>query len=487
MSAPKQGARSGAVILAIGQASGYALSFVRNLILARCLAKADYGVAAAFSLATGSFEIIGRMALGQQVVQCKEEDLDGILKNTQTLQICGALVSAVLLAAFCQPVAQALKAPQLAWAFGTLGLIPLAMGMENLGIYRFQRALRFGPGVACELVPQILTTLAAWPLVLWLGDYRVILILVLGKSFASTLMTNLLSEHRYSLSFDRSVFRKIISFSWPMVASSFLMFASQQADQMLVAAKFSLEKLAAYSAPFAILMVPWVLFARVLGPVMLSVMSRVQSFREQFEQNYVRCAELSAFATVVLTVPLLVGGEQIVTMFFGPKYAGCGTVMAILVGANAFRFLKSAPTVAAMAMGDTKNQLVACALRCTSIPVALIAIAMNAGFEWIAFAALIGEMFSLIAAVWMIARRQGLSPMLFSRSIVFTVASLGTGAMVHIFAVKWPFIPAMSAAMIVVSVEALVGIALFPSVQAYTIRPMARRFCATEKMRAWAS
>ena len=53
---------NGTLVLTVGRVTGYGLSFLRNVILARVLAKADYGLAAVFGMAMILLEVGGRMA-----------------------------------------------------------------------------------------------------------------------------------------------------------------------------------------------------------------------------------------------------------------------------------------------------------------------------------------------------------------------------------------------------------------------------------------
>jgi O-antigen/teichoic acid export membrane protein len=64
----------GGAILTLGQLISYGLSFVRNVILARALTKADFGLAAVFAMTVSLLEVAGRMSFGQQIVQSTEGD-----------------------------------------------------------------------------------------------------------------------------------------------------------------------------------------------------------------------------------------------------------------------------------------------------------------------------------------------------------------------------------------------------------------------------
>src|ERR1017187_3322163 len=74
----------GTVVLTIGRVAGYALSFLRNLILARVLAKTDYGLASVFGIAMTVLEVSGNMAFGMQVIQSKDGDRPAFQSSAHT-------------------------------------------------------------------------------------------------------------------------------------------------------------------------------------------------------------------------------------------------------------------------------------------------------------------------------------------------------------------------------------------------------------------
>ena len=56
-------------------------------------------------------------------------------------------------------------------------------------------------------LPAVASVLAIWPLSLAFGDYRVMLYAMLIGIALTTLLSHLLAERPYRLSFDRAVFR----------------------------------------------------------------------------------------------------------------------------------------------------------------------------------------------------------------------------------------------------------------------------------------
>jgi len=413
-----------AAYLTAGQVAGQGLSFARNLLLARYLTKADFGLAAAFAITIGLLELTGRMALGIQVVQAKDGNEEAFQRNTHAFQLAAGVCSAALVWLSSGLMASLLNVPGESWAFALLAFVPLLMGLEHLDTYRYKREMRFGPGVLCELIPQVIVTVAIWPLLLWLKDYRVILWVMIGKAALNLVLTHALAERKYGIALDRAITIRIVAFSIPMLINGLFLFASQQADQLIVGSQYSVAELAMYAVPASILMVPWTLFARVVGPLMISLLAGVQDRRELFGAKFQLCLEISSVTTVLATLPLIVSGEQLAVLLFGQKYTGCGALMALLAVASALRFLRTAPAAAALALGDTRNLMWSNILRSISLPLALGAAVAGLRIEWIAGAAIVGELAALSTSFILVGSRHALPVRLFARSLVFTFGSV---------------------------------------------------------------
>lgn len=395
------------MVLTTGRVAGYALSFVRNLILARVLAKADYGLAAVFGMAMTLLEVGGRMSFGMQIIQSKQGDTPSFQASAHALQFVGGLCSAMLIAGTSVPMAALFGVPRAWWAFALLAVVPLCQGLAHLDVSRYQRELEYLPIVLVDVVPQFLITLAAWPLAVWFGDYRVIVLLMIAKAVIGSAMTFHYARRPYRWAWEREHVRGMLSFGWPLLLTGLVMFGSQQADQILVGAAFSLSMLANYALAFSLVSIPWFIFSPVGDSLMLPIMARVQDDPGRLRRQYRICVQTAAVAGVMLTLPLIVAGEQLVTLLYGAKYRGTGAFVALLGAASALRFMRYAPAVAAMARGDTINQLSSNLWRVASLPLALGVWSAGGTPVQIACCALVGELLAAVVSVVFLRRRQG--------------------------------------------------------------------------------
>ena len=417
----------GAGVLAVGRALGYACSFARGIILARTLSKADYGLAAVFAMAMTLLELSGRMGFGQQVIQSKHGDQESFQASAHSFQLIAAIFSALLIAGMSLPMARMFGVPHTWWAFLLLTLVPLCQGLSHLDVCRFQREFNYLPTVLVDVVPQLIITLAAWPLAVWFGDYRVIVWLMIAKAVFSAVLSLILSKRPYSWAWERAHVGSMLRFGWPLILNSLVMFGCQQADQILVGMAFSLDAVADYSLAFNLVSIPWFIFSQVGASLMIPQLSQAQEDTQRLRHDYRICLNLAAVAGVILTVPLIVAGEQIVVLLFGLKYQGTGIFVALLgVGFN-IRFLRLTPAIAALARGDTINQLYSNLWRAGSIPLALGAIALKFPPHAIAICAIAGELLATLVSVVRLRKRQSIPFRDTAAAVVFVLVFSGVG------------------------------------------------------------
>jgi len=472
---------SGFLVLSGGQSIAYALSFSRNIILARLLSKADFGLAATFALAVAMMDLSNRIALGRQVVQAEDGDSVTFLRTAHTFQLLAGIISAGALLLLSVPMSHLFKVPDKAWAFALLALVPAFRALGHLDFQQRQRQLEFLPSVWVELAPQIIVTALAWPLAVWIGDFRVVLILVIGKELLTLIMTHLLAREYYRWGWDRRLAERMWHFGWPLIVNGLLLFVAQQGDQMLVGGGYSLEVLALYSAGATLIAAPFSIMAHAASSVILPVLSRFQRNSSQFNREYHTCVQLSSVAGAATMVPIILVGNQILSTFYGPKYAGGGTILAWLAAGCAFRFLRIAPATAAMARADTQNPMISNLFRISSLFLGAGAVLLGAKVEFIAVSAMCGELVALLASTWCLHYHQAISATETLKSASYLATWLGgAGALAWTGAHEWSFPAALGVSGLLVLLAVATAQWLFPA-------SMGRMWCGVARLFDWRS
>jgi O-antigen/teichoic acid export membrane protein len=472
----------GASFLSGSEVINQACGLIRNMILARFLTKADFGVAALLGTILSVFEMTSKMALSQQVIQSEHSDVPAFVNSVHFTQVALASLSALLILIFAWPLAHFFAGPQYMSTIMALALIPFLNGFTNLEVYKQSRRLSFGPQVLSDTVPQVVTTLAAWPLALLFHDYRTILCLLLGKSLMNVIMTHLLAATRFTPRFNRDWLKESLKFGWPLLLAGFIQLGNFQGDSMVIAARYTLAQLGEFSVALTLAMAPGLVLLRVCHTVSLPLLVEVQNDLPRLTARYSCYVELMALLSCFATLGMAFCGEQMIFLLFGAKYAGIGALACCLTAVQGLRIVRGATVGAAMARGDTVNNLVSSIWRLSGLPLAICVGALHGSLTWFALTGVVGELIALSSAIFRLSAKHSISP-----QITIMPTLLGLSYVIIAVAIKWALpLPPYSwlnwpMLITVLSLNAAVFMLCFPS-----LRAMIRDFVQKIRTRLWA-
>jgi len=101
----------GSLVLMLGEGVVFASSFARNVILARLLTKADFGIAATFSMIIALLEFSAKMGVARFLVRDRHGNDPDCVATAHLVQFSVALVSAVIMAVAAWPLAHLFDIP----------------------------------------------------------------------------------------------------------------------------------------------------------------------------------------------------------------------------------------------------------------------------------------------------------------------------------------------------------------------------------------
>ncbi|MGB9552970.1 MAG: oligosaccharide flippase family protein, partial [bacterium] len=383
-------------------------SFLRNMILARLLTKADFGAAATLGIVLGLLELTAKTGIARFVVQDRDGDRPEFIATVHAFQTCLGLLSALLVLAATPFSARIFDLHGPLWVLCLLALIPLLRGLEHADVRTFERNLRFGPSTMVEMVPQVIITAAAWPVAIWLPDFRCVLVLMIAKSAMSCAMSHVLANRPYRWQWQKVYLRRMVRFGWPLLINGFLMFGIFQGDQLIVATFYTLSDLGPYAAASALAMVPGLLFGNVIGSVTLPILSQVQDDKEEFQKRYRQVMAAVILLSATSGVGMILGSEPLMRIVYGEKYAGSGIILGWLAACHALRNLRIFPTTAALAQGDSQNSLFSNIGRVIGLIPALVAALTGMPIWTVAASGLVGEAIASWVSFKRLERRDGI-------------------------------------------------------------------------------
>jgi O-antigen/teichoic acid export membrane protein len=220
----------GGVKLSVGQIVVQACTFLRSVVLGRLMSPANFGIAATFAMTFYLLDMISNLAADTLLIQAKEGDHPSFENTAHLWQAARGLANAAVLLIMGGTTSHLFGDPQAKWAFQVLALVPLISGFTHFDKNRVQRDMKFGPIVLVDVSSNVLMTLAAFPLALWLRDYSAMLWILIAQALCNTVGSHLVAERRYGWAWDRLYARQILAFGWPLLINGLLMFLIFQGD-----------------------------------------------------------------------------------------------------------------------------------------------------------------------------------------------------------------------------------------------------------------
>jgi O-antigen/teichoic acid export membrane protein len=464
----------GGATLSVGYGVSQACSFARSVIVARLISPQDFGIAATFAVTISAFEMMTNLSADKLLVQAKDGNECGFQKTSQALQAGRSLMVALIIFLIGRPIADLFGQPQAGWAFELLALVPLIRGLSHLDAARLQREMRFRPTVAVDLGSQLLVTAAAVPLALWLRDYKAMLWVLILQAASATVISHVVAERGYGWTWEKNHVRRIVSFGWPLLVNGLLLFVILDGDRFVIGSAqrlftrgaLTLSDLGAWSVAFSMTMAPTSFIANVANSLLLPPLSRLQHDRGSFDRRHSEFAQGVALVGAAVSVPLIVAGGPLIVAVYGGRYVEAGTVTGWLAAMWALRMVRQAPTIAAMALGDTRNAMWSNIARTIALAGVLFAAATGRQMVWIAISGFIGEVLALAVCLLRLHLHHGVPSSLCVRPF----AALGAG-MLAAGLLSWGGIATLGlvscfgAAVTLAVVEILAMLILFPSLR----------------------
>ena len=136
--------------LALGQVASQACSFLRNLIIARVISPADFGIAATFAMTLSLMEMISNVASEMLLVQSPEGNDPKLQATAQLMKVVRGITNAIILLLLAVPMSHLLFGTDFPfWSPETTikGLAGLKLSAADLQAIERGNALKLLPGL----------------------------------------------------------------------------------------------------------------------------------------------------------------------------------------------------------------------------------------------------------------------------------------------------------------------------------------------------
>lgn len=401
-----------ATFLLSGNAAHALLMLACNLLAARLIPVADYGIASTLVVAMVVVEMLSALGLQQQIVQAQEGDDPRYQAALQGFQLLRGLMAAAALVVLAVPLAGFLRIPEAAWGYMMLSAVPVLNALQHFDAHRLTRNHRFGPMILTSVVPPAVALILMWPLVLWFGDWRAVLASILLQAVLAAITSHLVAERPYRLEFDPSVMASSLRFGWPVLLNGVLLFLVFHGDKLIIGRVLGMEVLAIFAMGTTLTLTPTLVIEKSSMSFLMPSIARIDRSTDQGAKEFHRLAVLATEIHILFSVCLAVGalvlGPLLIPMILGPKYAALVSVLPFLAVLHGMRLFKAGASIVAFAIGRNTISLVANIVRVFLLPVSWVVVEHTGQLYHVIGIALLGETTGFLIALYLMRAKAGI-------------------------------------------------------------------------------
>lgn len=319
----------GAAATVVAQGIRFVLQFGSQVVLARLLAPAEFGLVAMVTPIVGFLQIFGDMGLLPATVQkptISQRELSGLF--WVNLAVSAAL--AVLVIACSPGVAWLYGEPRAAGVTACLGALLLLAGLSAQPMALMTRRLRFLPLAAIDIAASAAAATAGiaaatadlgyWSLVL-MQAANSLTVLVLAWSFAGWRPTR--PQRVAGLV-------SLLHFGGDVTAFNVVNYFSYNLDNVLIGATWGEAPLGLYSRGFRLMLIPVSQIVLPFARVAVPLLSRLHDSPEKYRAAYTKMLGATLLATTPGIAFAVVLAHQLVVTVLGQRWEAAAPIFAWL-------------------------------------------------------------------------------------------------------------------------------------------------------------
>ncbi len=372
------------------------ITLLRNVIAARLIGIEQFGIATSFAIVVSAIEMGTTLGAQQMIVQDHRGDKPAFQGSLHLAQLMRGAFGGAVLYLLADPIAALLNIAELAWVFEVLAIVPVFAALCHLDSWRYQRAHRFWPSIVVQLGPALFALMLIGVLVNEYSDFRALLIAIIAQSAGILLMSHLVAERRYLVTFNITHLKSIFRFGIPLALNGLLLLGAFHGEKLLIGHLRGPEALALLAMGFSLTLTPALVAGKSLQSYFLPRLGATDGASSFWVEARLTVG-LCLLVAVLFALTLSVIGP-VVPALLGKDFAPLVPLMPLLALLHAIRLAKTGVAVVALAQGDTFTSAVGNIFRVAALPVIYTALSNGAGLQAVLIIATIAEAAGATAA-----------------------------------------------------------------------------------------
>ena len=249
----------------------------------------------------------------------------------------GVAIAAVMVAS-APLVAAFFEQPQLTSLVRIAALAPLLRQLRSTGLILRRKDLELGRIAAFEGVRSVAYLVGAAALCAWMGNAQAIVIAMVATEAIGLVASYGLAPMRPRFAIDRAVLRRVRRYTLSSLPVSVMTYVTTQVDDLAIGRIIGAEQLGYYTLAYGFALLPILLVSQLIErPLLPAFTESLATSREQGALMWRRIFELVGWVLGVLVIPLCFYHAEIISVFYGAKWAPAAPFLAVMLWLGLFR------------------------------------------------------------------------------------------------------------------------------------------------------
>lgn len=290
------------------------LGLLSTIILARILVPDDFGIVATAALITGFFEVFSRLGTEQYLIH-KTTLLTEEINTAWSIQLLAKIIISLLIVSSSFIAPAFFNEPRLAQILLALAVIPLFMGVSNIGLVLLKKEMHFKKIMLLEGVAKVISFAFIVIVALQFENYWAFVFGNIVSYFIVFIGSYIISSYRPKFCLSKA--SQQLSFSVWTLLKGIVNYINGRIDQLLVTKYLSVSQLGILSLSTRINALPSELFLSPLSDVLFPGLAKSLDKPAEFSERVQKLLFMIIFITLPLASLMILLAEPIVKLMLG--------------------------------------------------------------------------------------------------------------------------------------------------------------------------
>jgi PST family polysaccharide transporter len=309
---------------------GRTVVLLTTSILARILAKSEFGLIAVAVVAINYLSVLKDLGLGVALIQRNKDDIEEASNTVFTANLIIGVVLSLLMIPLAPFIADYFRDPAVTPVLRWMGITFLLNALGNVHMNRLMRELdyrrKFIPDMGNSVVKGIVSIGMA---LAGFGVWSLVFGQLLG-TLTQAILVWIILPWRPRLTLDRSLASGMMKFGAVITVNDIITQITDNIDYVIVGRVFGLVPLSIYTLAYRLPEMLLIGNLWIMGGVLFPAFSRLQDRPDDMRKGFLASIRLVQLIALPVSFGLAIAAEPIVRVVFGDQWLEAIPVMRVL-------------------------------------------------------------------------------------------------------------------------------------------------------------